>query len=202
MSYDYSFKLIIVGDSNVGKSSIASRFQYNKFMESYEITVGLEFFSKIIKVNDMLIKIQIWDTAGQEMYRSLIKSYFRGSLGCIFVFDLTDDKSFKNMNYWIEKVKKDGNSFTTFCLVGNKSDKINQRKINFDDALELAIKYDMDYIETSALNSRNIHNLFYCLADKIMNNYFDNLILDDSLIKKGKQTNKFKIKDDNDSSCC
>ena len=89
MSYDYSFKLIIVGDSNVGKSSIASRFQYNKFMESYEITVGLEFFSKIIKVNDMLIKIQIWDTAGQEMYRSLIKSYFRGSLGCIFVFDFT-----------------------------------------------------------------------------------------------------------------
>tara|TARA_B100001248_G_scaffold225062_1_gene182512 strand:- start:278 stop:862 length:585 start_codon:yes stop_codon:yes gene_type:complete len=171
MAYNYKIKMIIVGDANVGKSSIASRFQYNKFDSSYEITIGVEFFTKIIEVNDKLVKIQIWDTAGQETFDSLIRSYFRNVDGCLLTFDLTNRQSFYNIEEWMKKVKRDANRDVTFILVGNKSDNIEKRCISYEEANAFSKKYNIDYVETSALNSRNVYNLFYIVSATIIQRF-------------------------------
>lgn len=171
MAYNYKIKMIIVGDANVGKSSIASRFQYNKFDSSYEITIGVEFFTKIIEVNEKLVKIQIWDTAGQETFDSLIRSYFRNVDGCLLTFDLTNRQSFYNIEEWMKKVKRDANRDVTFILVGNKSDNIEKRCISYEEANAFSKKYNIDYVETSALNSRNVYNLFYIVSATIIQRF-------------------------------
>lgn len=171
MAYNYKIKMIIVGDANVGKSSIASRFQYNKFDSSYEITIGVEFFTKIIEVNEKLVKIQIWDTAGQETFDSLIRSYFRNIDGCLLTFDLTNRQSFYNIEEWMKKVKRDANRDVTFILVGNKSDNIEKRCISYEEANAFSKKYNIDYVETSALNSRNVYNLFYIVSATIIQRF-------------------------------
>ena len=170
MNYDYLIKLIIVGNASVGKSSIASRFQNDNYNNNYEITIGVEFYTKIIKVENKKVKIQIWDTAGQETFRSLIKSYYRGAAGCLLVFDICDINSFKNIKYWIKNVKDNSNQFIIFTLIGNKSDKIQERQVSIQEALEFAEMNELEYIETSALNSRNIYNAFYTTTNKILNN--------------------------------
>ena len=171
MAYNYKIKIIIVGDANVGKSCIATRFQYNKFDSNYEITIGVEFFSKIIEVNDKLVKIQIWDTAGQETFDSLIRSYFRNTDGCLLTFDLTNRESFQNIEKWMFKVIHESNKNVTFILVGNKSDMIDKRCISYEEANAFSKKYNMEYVETSALNSRNIYNLFYIISQNILDKF-------------------------------
>jgi len=166
-------KIIIVGDADVGKSCIATRFQYNKFDSNYEVTIGVEFFSKIIEVDNKLIKVQIWDTAGQEAFDALIRSYFRNVDGCLLTFDLTNRKSFENIKKWIDKVKEESNRLMSFILVGNKVDKLKERCISYEEANAFSKKYKMEYIETSALNSRNIYNLFNILAFDILNNFIN-----------------------------
>jgi Ras-related protein Rab-2A len=170
MIYDYLIKLIIVGNVSVGKSSIASRFQNDIFNQNYEITIGVEFYTKIIKVDNKKVKIQIWDTAGQETFRALIKSYYRGAAACLLVFDICDKKSFEDIKYWMKDVKDNSNQFIIFTLIGNKSDKIQDRQVSIPEALEFAEFHQLEYIETSAFNSRNIYNAFYITADKILDN--------------------------------
>jgi Ras-related protein Rab-2A len=191
MAYNYKMKIIIVGDANVGKSCIASRFQYNKFDPNYEVTIGVEFFSKIIEINNNKVKVQIWDTAGQETFDALIRSYFRDVDGCVLTFDLSNRRSFINIEKWINKVKEESNRKISFILVGNKVDRLQERCICYEEAVAFSKKYKMEYVETSALNSRNIYNLFNILAIDILDNfikygYYDsnNVVLKESKKRK------------------
>jgi len=214
MSYDYLFKYIVVGNSSVGKSCISSRFQNDIFCNNHEVTIGVEFFSKIIQVETLLnnqiknfnIKLQIWDTAGQEEYRALIRSYYRGTAGCILVFDITNKKSFLDIVYWLETVKYNSINPVEYILVGNKIDLSNSRKVSYQEADELAKKYNMNYFETSALNSRNIFNMFYNLTQNILEKVITNKIClsNNTSIKKGRNRLVYYTKYENtdDDSCC
>lgn len=196
MAYNYKMKIIIVGDADVGKSCIATRFQYNKFDPNYEVTIGVEFFSKIIEINNKKVKVQIWDTAGQEAFDALIRSYFRNVDGCVLTFDLTNRRSFDNIEKWMSKVLDESNRKISFILVGNKVDILEKRCISYEEAVSFSKKYKMEYVETSALNSRNIYNLFNILAIDILDNFIKNGYCDSNnvVFKKSK-----KRKEEN---CC
>ena len=133
MDYNYLFKLIIVGDATVGKSCILLRFISNNYRNSHDLTIGVEFGMKIININNKNIKLQIWDTAGQECFRSIIRSYYRNSAGAILVYDISNRKSFNNIIYWLEEIKKYASNNLSIILVGNKCDldeKINNESSN------------------------------------------------------------------------
>ena len=133
MDYNYLFKLIIVGDATVGKSCILLRFINNNYRTSHDLTIGVEFGMKIININNKNIKLQIWDTAGQECFRSIIRSYYRNSAGAILVYDISNRTSFNNIIYWLEEIKKYASNNLSIILVGNKCDldeQINNESSN------------------------------------------------------------------------
>lgn len=127
--FDYSFKFIVVGDIAVGKSSIISRFIDNTFMPNHEYTVGVEFASKDITINNKTIKLQIWDTAGQEEFKAMTRSYYRSSAAALVVFDLTRKDTFRNVQRWVEDVKNNSHKDVILVLVGNKCDMSSMDKV-------------------------------------------------------------------------
>jgi Ras-related protein Rab-2A len=155
-----TIKYIIVGNSNVGKSCLLLRYTENRYEPMHDITIGVEFGTKTVRVDNNTMKIQIWDTAGQESFKSIISSYFRGALGALLVFDLTNKESFDNIKDWIEMVKNKCNTPITFLLVGNKSDLEHERVVTKQEAYEFAQKNNMEYIETSTKSGNNVENAF------------------------------------------
>lgn len=167
--HNYSIKIIIVGDSNVGKSNILSQFTNHKFLENHDITIGLEFGVKKLSHNNSVYKIQLWDTAGQEVFKSLTRNYYRNSNACIFVYDITDRKSFLNIDEWKNEVKDNcNNDNLIMILVGNKSDNKN-RVISYDEGNDYAKENNMFFLESSAKTGENINEIFYNIID----NYSD-----------------------------
>lgn len=171
-NYDYLYKLLLIGDSGVGKSSIVLRFADETFTENYISTIGVDFKIRTLDYKDKKIKLQIWDTAGQERFRTITTSYYRGAHGVIIVFDLTDLYSFLNIEDWIEMVTKYGNTNPQIILVGNKSDLIQDRKIDVNIIANLVNKFDLKYLETSAKNDTNICNIFESLVAKLLKNNY------------------------------
>lgn len=176
MDYNYYLKFIIVGDANVGKSCLLLRFIDNKYRDNHDITIGVEFGMKIIKLDDKLIKLQIWDTAGQEAFRSIIRCYYRNSAGVILVYDITNRQSFNNVKFWLNEIKNYTSDNTSIILVGNKcdldtsfTDNISLREVSEDEGKELANEYNLLFIESSAKNSYNIDNIFTILSNNIIN---------------------------------
>jgi len=166
--HDYSIKIIIIGDSFVGKSNLLAQFTEKKFHPSHDITIGVEFGSKIIKYHDKLYKLQIWDTAGQEAFRSITQSFYRGSLGGLVVFDITNRESFESVKKWINDLDKfTGDPNVSSILVGNKLDLEKNRVITFDEGKKIGSYYNMPYIETSTKNGTNIDTVFTTLLDMI-----------------------------------
>ena len=127
---DYKIKIIVVGDSGVGKTNLVNRFTSNKFDTNSKSTIGVEFVYKTLKINKEIIKVEVWDTAGQERYRSITSSYYKGANGAIIVYDITDEDSFKNVESWMNEVIKKGKQNMQFLLVGNKKDLINERVVS------------------------------------------------------------------------
>ena len=136
--YDLNFKIIIVGDSAVGKSNIGTRYIEDKFSSETKATVGVEFFTKNIELNKCNIRAHIWDTAGQEKFRAITKSYYRGAKGAFVVFDLTRKDSFVNADKWISELRANGESDLIIVLIGNKSDLVMDRCVTKAEALEKA----------------------------------------------------------------
>jgi len=168
--YDYLFKLLIIGDSGVGKSSLMNRFSDNVFSESYINTIGVDFKIRTIEVNGKMIKLQIWDTAGQERFRTIVSSYYRGAHGIMIVFDITDKESFYNVKMWSEEIKKYASSNVKTILIGNKADFESKRQVEYSEAKEYADSNNMNYFETSAKTALNVEKSFFELASLLINN--------------------------------
>ena len=165
--YDYILKFIVVGDSTVGKSNILLRFTDNRFQSSHDSTIGVEFATKVISKKNTTYKLQLWDTAGQEMFRSITRSYYRGTIGCLMVYDITNRKSFESINYWIEDLKKYCDPNTVIILLGNKSDLNEARQVSKSEGQELAKMHKIDFFETSAKLDENISECFGDAIEKI-----------------------------------
>jgi Ras-related protein Rab-2A len=171
-----TIKYIIVGNSSVGKSCLLLRYTEDKYEPMHDITIGVEFGTKTVYVDNNTIKIQIWDTAGQESFKSIISSYFRGALGALLVFDLTNKESFNSIKEWMNMVKNKCNTPISFLLVGNKADLENERVITKKEALEFAKNNDMEYIETSTKTGYNVNIAFNNLNNIIFKKIKNNLI--------------------------
>lgn len=162
MEKDIFHKAILIGDSAVGKTSIVNQYIFNSCSPEHRATIGIDFFSKILKEGDTTIRLQIWDTAGQEKFHSLIPSYIRNSTVAILVYDITLRSSFENLQKWHQTVIKTSNPFC--IVVGNKSDLDSERQISIDEGEKFAHQIKADFIETSARTPTNIQELFKKVA--------------------------------------
>ena len=175
--YDLLFKLILIGDSSVGKSNILSKYLKNEFDENSKATVGVEFGTKNILINGKKIKIQIWDTAGEERYRSITSAYYKGAKGAFIVYDITRKTTFDNIDKWISDLRLNGDKNICIIILGNKSDLIEQRQIQEKDGKKKAEMFKTAFLETSALNGDNIAKAFDELIEHIYQNnksFFEN----------------------------
>lgn len=166
-TYDYLIKLILVGDSGVGKSTIMQMFCDDKFCEPYMSTIGVDFRIKMIKSNNKTVKLQIWDTAGQEKFKSITTSYYRGANAIMLVFDLTNVYSFRRLENWIKELEKylEGSDYY-LLLIGNKQDMEVQRRISIEEINMFTEKYKLPYFEISAKTSKNINIAFDQIIEK------------------------------------
>lgn len=165
--YDYLFKLLLIGDSGVGKSCLLLRFADDTYTQSYISTIGVDFKIRTIELEGKTVKLQIWDTAGQERFRTITSSYYRGAHGIIIVYDVTDKESFKNVKHWIQEIDKYAADGVKKLLVGNKCDLQSKKVVSYDEAKELADSLQMPFMETSAKNSHNVEQAFQMMADEI-----------------------------------
>ena len=170
--FDYLFKLLLIGDSGVGKSCLLLRFADNTYTSDYISTIGVDFKIKTIKLdNDKIVKLQIWDTAGQERFRTITSSYYRGAQGIIIVYDVTDLESFNNLNNWLQEIDKFGTNGVTKLIVGNKNDLTDKKQVTLEMAQEFAKeKGGLTVLETSALSSENVEQAFLTMAKEIKEN--------------------------------
>lgn len=165
--YEYLFKLLLIGNSGVGKSCILMRYADNSFTENFFNTIGVDFKIKTITLNDQVIKMQIWDTAGQDRFRTLTSSYYRGAHGIIIVYDVTNKDSFDNVRQWMQEIEKFASENVNKLLVGNKSDLEEQREVTYDEGVELAKKFDIPFLEVSAKNAFHVDDTFTTMATEI-----------------------------------
>ena len=161
MSAKYILKILTIGDNNVGKSSIIEKYIDDKFDGNNKPTIGIDFKTKIIQKGNELIKLSIYDTAGEEKYRYLIKNYYNGANGILLIYDITNRNSFHNLNLWFEELEKnlDLNNLYIY-LIGNKADLIQEREVSYEEAKDFADKKNISYIEISAKTGDNINKLF------------------------------------------
>jgi len=169
--YQYIFKLILIGNSGVGKSSILQRYMNKTFEESYKCTIGVDFLMKSIEVKGKTVKLQLWDTAGQEKYKSMVSSYYRGANVALVVFDITSRSSFESLPLWIENYYKNGPEQKNIILIGNKKDMADQRQVTQEEAEEFSETNNMIYFETSAKEGDNIDYVFNFAAEKLLEFY-------------------------------
>jgi len=165
--YDYLFKLLLIGDSGVGKSNLLSRFTRNEFNLETKSTIGVEFATRSIQADGKTIKAQIWDTAGQERYRAITSAYYRGAVGALLVYDIAKNLTFKNVERWLTELRENAANNIVIMLVGNKSDLRHLREVPTDTAKEFAEKNNLLFIETSALDATNVELAFQNILTEI-----------------------------------
>ena len=167
LSFNYLLKYIIIGDSSVGKSNILLRYVHNSFNPEFLTTIGVEFGAKNIEINKKIFKIQIWDTAGQENFRSITRAYYKNSVCALIVYDITNRSSFENIISWIEDCKGQSPKSIFIFLFGNKNDLENERQVSYEEGLEFAKNNNIVFFETSAKTGKNISELFQTSAIEI-----------------------------------
>ncbi|KAF6170327.1 hypothetical protein GIB67_043017 [Kingdonia uniflora] len=166
---DYVFKIVLIGDSAVGKSQILSRFARNEFSLDSKATIGVEFQTRTLQIQNKSVKAQIWDTAGQERYRAVTSAYYRGAVGAMLVYDITKRQTFDHIPRWLEELRSHADKNIVIILIGNKSDLENQRAVPTEDAKEFAQKEGLFFLETSALEATNIETAFSTILTEIFN---------------------------------
>lgn len=165
---DELFKIVIIGESNVGKSNIMTRYVANEFLHDSFSTIGVEFMTKVLKINNRTIKLQIWDTAGQERFRVISRSIYHGAKGVMIVYDITNQNSFDRIQSWHEEIKMHVAPEIPIYIIGNKNDLEHMRCVSTLSASSYAINNGLQFIETSALSSNNIDIVFSNLAKQII----------------------------------
>eukprot|EP01090_Pellita_catalonica_P018565 TRINITY_DN6042_c0_g1_i1.p1 TRINITY_DN6042_c0_g1~~TRINITY_DN6042_c0_g1_i1.p1 ORF type:complete len:213 (-),score=45.84 TRINITY_DN6042_c0_g1_i1:141-779(-) len=165
--YDFLFKILIIGDSGVGKSALLLRFADDSYTESYISTIGVDFKIRTVKVEEKTVKLQIWDTAGQEKFRTIISSYYRGAQGIIVAFDVTDEVTFNHVSAWLKEIERFALGGVSKLLVGTKIDLANARVIDYNKAKKFADGIGIPYIETSAKSAENVDEAFLTLTKQI-----------------------------------
>jgi small GTP-binding protein len=170
-----NFKLVLLGDTAVGKSCLATRHVSNKFYDYQEPTIGAAFLTSKIIIDDNIVKFEIWDTAGQERYRSLAPMYYRGAKAAVVVYDITCEESFNGAKSWVGEVLRKGNKNCVIALVGNKSDLESDRKVNIQEVEDFVNRSDIFHMKTSAKTAYNIKELFDKIGKKLLIEYNINL---------------------------
>merc|ERR1712032_269688 len=166
--YDFLFKMLLIGNSGVGKSSILHRFTEDAWEDKFIATIGVDFKMKTLDIDNKSTKLQIWDTAGQERFKNMTASYYRGASGIMVVYDITDPESFNNINSWLIEIEKNANKNVYKFLVGNKCDLEEKRQVTIEQAKEFADTYGMKLLETSAKNNTNVTEAFNIMAKEII----------------------------------
>ena len=167
--YDSKLKLMIIGETKVGKTALITRYTKNTFTGTYLTTIGIDFQVKYVPFEDKRVRLQIWDTAGQERFRNIAKSYFHSSNGFIVVYDISNKDSFEKLNFWIEQIKLNAPENTICILVGNKSDLETERQIKKEQGEKLSEQIGMKFFEVSAKDGTNVEEAFQVLVNEIMN---------------------------------
>ncbi|CAB0006698.1 unnamed protein product [Nesidiocoris tenuis] len=165
--YDYLFKLLLIGDSGVGKSCLLLRFADDLYSENYISTIGVDFKIRTVQLDDKIVKLQIWDTAGQERFRTITSSYYRGAHGIIVVYDTTDSESFNSLKNWLEEINRFASTDVNKLIVGNKNDLKSKRSVEFEVAKSLADSLGIPILETSAKDNVNVEEAFLRMAAEI-----------------------------------
>jgi len=177
MSYAYLFKYIIIGDTGVGKSCLLLQFTDKRFQPVHDLTIGVEFGARMINIEGKQIKLQIWDTAGQEAFRSITRSYYRGAAGALLVYDITRRDTFNHLTTWLEDARQHSNSNMVIMLIGNKSDLEARRDVKREEGEAFAREHGLIFMETSAKTAANVEEAFINTAreiyDKIQEGVFD-----------------------------
>ena len=209
---DLSFKIIIIGDSSVGKSSLANKAIKNKFENVYSATLGFDYFSLFVKIDGKILKLQIWDTCGQEIYQSLITNFFRNSSLAIMVYSIDNRSSFEHIDNWLKEIKINSNPDAKVFLIGNKADLEDKRVVTYEEAEKYAEELDFSkFYETSAKTGFNAQQIFLEAAYLLYDDYSDykdskshnTSILSHSFGQKLNYSNESKdSKKDKSTDCC
>ncbi|XP_041810200.1 ras-related protein Rab-15-like [Chelmon rostratus] len=193
--YDVLFRLLLLGDSGVGKTCMLRRFTESEFDPAHISTIGVDFKMKTLEIDGIKVRVQIWDTAGQERYQTITKQYYRRAQGIIFVYDITNKPSFQHLAKWASDVDEYAPDMVQRILVGNKSDEEHRRQVTKDQGSKLAETYGMEFFETSASTSSNINESFTRVAELVLQAHkrdLDTLLgsLDDYLEKVALEEEK------------
>jgi len=166
--YDYLFKLVLIGDSGVGKSCLLLRFADDNFTDSYISTIGVDFRFRTVTIDKKTVKLQIWDTAGQERFRTITSAYYRGADGIIMVYDVTSQESFDHVEEWLSEVDRYANENTSKLLIGNKADLVDEKQVQEEVAQRFADKLGIPFLETSAKQATNVEAAFLTMAKELI----------------------------------
>jgi Ras-related protein Rab-11A len=202
---DFKLKIVVVGDSGVGKTNLIKRFISNEFSGNLKATIGVEFMSKTYRINKHLFKIEIWDTAGQERYKSITAIYYKGSKGALIVYDTTNQTTFENIDKWILELKEKTSNDIKLMIVGNKIDLKDERQVKNEDALKKADTLGIPLMETSALEATNVKEAFYDLLKEIYKDMKDKLNNSENKSQNDKKGIDLNTNDNNGkkkSLCC
>ncbi|XP_077451739.1 ras-related protein Rab-8B-like [Stigmatopora argus] len=169
-TYDYLFKLLLIGDSGVGKTCLLFRFSEDSFNTTFISTIGIDFKIRTIELDGKRVKLQIWDTAGQERFRTITTAYYRGAMGIMLVYDISNEKSFENIKNWIRNIEEHASADVEKMVLGNKCDMTDRRQVSKDRGEKLAIDYGVKFMETSAKTSLNVEEAFFTMGRDILHN--------------------------------
>eukprot|EP00616_Rhizochromulina_sp_CCMP1243_P010003 CAMPEP_0118998332 /NCGR_PEP_ID=MMETSP1173-20130426/63020_1 /TAXON_ID=1034831 /ORGANISM="Rhizochromulina marina cf, Strain CCMP1243" /LENGTH=211 /DNA_ID=CAMNT_0006949823 /DNA_START=35 /DNA_END=670 /DNA_ORIENTATION=+ len=165
--YAYLFKYIIIGDTGVGKSCLLLQFTDKRFQPVHDLTIGVEFGARMVNIDNRQIKLQIWDTAGQESFRSITRSYYRGAAGALLVYDISRRDTFNHLTRWLEEAKQNSNPNMVIMLIGNKSDLDHRRQVTYKEGEQFAEQNGLVFLETSAKTAANVEQAFITTAEEI-----------------------------------
>ncbi|KAI0818498.1 GTPase [Irpex lacteus] len=166
-NFDFLFKVVLIGDSGVGKSNLLSRFTRNEFNLESKSTIGVEFATRSLAIDGKTVKAQIWDTAGQERYRAITSAYYRGAVGALLVYDISKHATYTNVTRWLKELRDHADSNIVIMLVGNKSDLKHLRAVPTEEAKSFAAENGLSFIETSALDASNVEGAFQTILTDI-----------------------------------
>ena len=205
-NYEMMFKVVLVGDSSVGKTNMMSKYLRNEFHEDSKATVGVEFGSKQFNIEGHPIKAQIWDTAGQERYKAITSAYYKGAKGAFVVYDITRKQSFESVDRWINDLRAAADKNLSIIIIGNKCDLEDQRQVNKEQGEEKAKNFEVAFMETSALSGENLDKAFEKMINEVFKKCHEEMMADVDVDIVGKSEDisldKTKPKNPEKKKCC